>query len=538
MNTGKTYKDWDNKWNKVGIMLTKISNGVVRLTGGAILFVLVWYSMRFTQYMVPMQGYENPVDTRDSVLQNLVAMAFIIGLFAMGFMLERRMGDRMLRWIQRGVLGISMLWQGVWGLLWILAADRCPKGDQASVFRAAARYLVGDYHSLGPNGYCEIYPHQLGLASLEELIFRIYGRADYRVVQIIFVAMIVASVYCIYGILKELSEHATVVVLGTLLAGSCMAPVFYTCWVYGEVPFVFASLLAARMLARYIKGGGRGSLAGFVAAVTFGVLVRKNMLILVVAFGLAGAVYAFTKRDKKIAVTILLAVLVPNLCYSGIYKMYELRSGYEHAEGLPANGYIYIGLQETVGRYGWDYHNSNKHYYDSGRDTDKTREIYSKLIAERLREMAEQPEYMVQFFKGKVLSQWNAPLYQSMYFNYVHEEVYNESVTAFLDRLSGDLFDELLWAADRLQFVIYLGSFLYYLLCVKRDSNLLQHLLAVTVIGGFLFSILWEAKTRYVFPYYMMMFPMAAMGYGELLRLLQVRKLGKTLDKQRNLNKI
>lgn len=521
MGTEKRNEDWKEKWNKIGVKLTRTANWVVRLTGGAILFVLVWYSLRFTQYMVPMQGYEYPVDVKDSMLQNLLALAVVIGLFAAGLLLERRVGEQAQRWIRRAVVGISMLWQGVWGFLWITAADRCPKGDQESVFKAAAGYLVGDYHSLGKRGYCEIYPHQLGLASLEELIFRIVGRADYHVIQMIFVAMIVGSVYCIYGFLKELSEHESVVVLGTLLAGSCMAPVFYTCWVYGEVPFVFFALLAAWMVARYMRRGTRGALAGFVAAVTFGVLVRKNALILVAAFGLAGAVYAFAKRDKRIVITILLAVLVPNLCYSGIYKMYELRSGYAHAEGLPANGFIHIGLQETEGRYGWDYLDSNKAYYDNGRNTDRTREVYSELIAERLREMAGQPGYMAAFFKGKVLSQWNAPLYQSMYFNYVHEEVHNESVTAFLDRLSGDLFDELLWAADRLQFVIYAGSLLYFILCVKRDSNLLQHLLAVTVIGGFLFSILWEAKTRYVFPYYMMMFPMAAMGYGELVRLLQ-----------------
>lgn len=507
------------KLQKAGNKLMRIANWVVRLTGGAILFVLVWYSMRFTQYMVPMQGYEYPVDMRDSALQNLLALALLILVFAAGAGLEKRAGERVKRWIGRAAAGVSMLWQGVCGFLWISAADRCPKGDQASVFKAASGYLTGDYHSLGKNGYCEIYPHQLGLASLEELVFRILGRADYYVIQLIFVVMIVGSVYCVYRMLKELSDQVTTVALGTLLAGSCMAPVFYTCWVYGEVPFVFFALLAGWMLARYLKRGRAGSLVVFVAAVTLGMLVRKNMLILIVAFVLVGAVCALAGRDKKLAVAMALAVLVPSLCYGGIYKMYELRSGYPHSEGLPSNGFIHIGLQETEGRFGWDYLDSNKPYYENGRDTDRTREAYSQMIAERLREMKNQPGYMTAFFKGKILSQWNAPLYQSMYFNYVHEDVHYEGVTAFLDRLSGDLFEKLLWAADRLQFVIYMGCLLYFVLCVKKDSNLLQHLLAVTVIGGFLFSVLWEAKTRYVFPYYMMMFPLAALGYGELARI-------------------
>lgn len=505
-----------NKLEEAGLKLTHMANWVVRLVGGAILFVLVWYAMRFTQYMEPMQGYEYPVDSRDSVLQNLLAAALVLGIMAVGSALEHRGGDRPQKWLRRAVVTVSMIWQGVWGFLWITAADRCPKGDQASVFRAASAFLEGDYHSLGKNGYCEIYPHQLGLVSLEELIFRIIGKTDYHVIQLIFVAMIVGAVYCVYGMLKELSGRTTVVVVGTLLAGSCMAPVFYTCWVYGEVPYIFFALLAGWMLSRYIRRGTAGALAGFVAAVTFGTLVRKNALILIVAFCLAGVPAALVKRDRRLVAAILLAVLAPNLCYGGIFRMYELRSGYAHAEGLPANGYIHIGLQETEGRYGWDYLDSNKVYYENGRDTDRTRAAYSELIRGRLREMGSRPGYMAAFMKGKVLSQWNAPLYQSMYFNYVHEDVHNETVTAFFDRLSDELFDRVLWAADRLQFVIYFGMLLYFILCVKPDSNLLRHLFAVTVIGGFLFSILWEAKTRYVFPYYMMMFPMAALGYEEL----------------------
>lgn len=508
------------KWNETGKKLTGMANWVVRLVGGAILFVLLWYSLRFTQYMVPMQGYEYPVDTADSEWMNLLAAMLVIGAAAAGFWLEKRLQERVWTWVERTVLGIAMLWQGVWGFFWVSAADRCPKGDQESVFKAAAGFLAGDYHALGKNGYCEIYPHQLGLASLEELIFRIVGKPDYHVIQLIFVAMAVGEVCFVYGILKESSKHRMVRILGTLSAGGCMAPVFYTCWVYGELPFVFFALLAAWMLARYLKRGRSGALAGFVAAVTLGVLVRKNMLILVIAFCLTGGVYAIVRKDKRIALTILLAVLVPNLCYGGIYKMYELRSGYAHAEGLPANGYIHIGLMETEGRYGWDYLDSNKPYYQNGRDTDLTREAYSQMIVSRLEQMQSRPGYLTAFFKGKILSQWNAPLYQSMYFNYVHEDVHNERVTVFLDRLSGDLFDELLWGADRLQFVIYLGAFLYFVLCVKKDSDPARHLLAVTVIGGFLFSVLWEAKTRYVFPYYMMMFPMAALGYGELIGLM------------------
>ena len=60
---------------------------------------------------------------------------------------------------------------------------------------------------------------------------------------------------------------------------------------------------------------------------------------------------------------------------------------------------------------------------------------------------------------------------------------------------------------------MYVGMLCYFLLAVKKDSPILQHTLAVTIIGGFFFSIIYEAKARYIFPYYVMMFPFASHGY-------------------------
>ena len=38
----------------------------------------------------------------------------------------------------------------------------------------------------------------------------------------------------------------------------------------------------------------------------------------------------------------------------------------------------------------------------------------------------------------------------------------------------------------------------------------------VFVIGGFFFSILWEAKTRYILPYYSVLLIEAAFGFSYL----------------------
>lgn len=46
----------------------------------------------------------------------------------------------------------------------------------------------------------------------------------------------------------------------------------------------------------------------------------------------------------------------------------------------------------------------------------------------------------------------------------------------------------------------------------------------IVILGGFLFYLFWEAKSRYIFPYFMMMIPMAACGWDLFLQKLEAWK--------------
>lgn len=506
---------------KIKTIVKHAANWVIRIMGSLILLILVRYALTGTQYMLPVSGHEFPIEIRDSVFLNLAVAALVLLLCVGLNEAERKISASKSQFCEKIVVIAAMLWQAVAGLCWVLAADRQPTADQLHVYNAAVGFLEGDYGTLEATQYSGMFPHQLGLAFVEELVFRILGNTDYHVMQVLFVLLNAGSVYFIYGILKELSGRLSVVVTGTVLAGSCIASIFYSSWIYGEVPWVFFSLLTAWMVAKYSKKSKISTIVVAVVSMTIGTLMRKNMLILIVAFCLLGILWAFENKDKKFLIAVIVACVLPQLCYQGIFMMYEMRSGIPHSDGVPTNAYIYIGMEETKGRFGWDFSNSSAQYFANDADTEKSNEIYGEMIRERWQIMKASRGYLRGFYSGKILSQWNEPLYQSLYFNFGHEETHNAKLTAFEDRLKDDLFDRVLWFADRLQFIIYAGCLLYFVFCVKKDSNLLQHLLAVAIIGGFLFSIIWEAKARYMYAYYMMMFPLAALGYGELIRLAE-----------------
>ncbi len=109
--------------------------------------------------------------------------------------------------------------------------------------------------------------------------------------------------------------------------------------------------------------------------------------------------------------------------------------------------------------------------------------------------------------------------YQSIYFSAKSLKHDSPRPGSFLDGLysAAEEHEKVFCFADRMQFLIYLGMLLYYLLAIRKETQPLEHLLAVVIIGGFFFSILWEAKARYVFPYYVMMYPLYAIGYFKLV---------------------
>ncbi len=505
---------------KKEVSLTFLANWVVRIFGSTIFLILTWYSMRYTQYVEP--GWQEiPNNMPDSMVWNMLFLVLAVGVFAGLLVLEKKLSERVKNRIMRGTLVLLCLWIGSFSLWWITTVDRQPVGDQAYIYGGASYFLEGNYSFLQEGGYCSYYPHQLGLIALMEVLFLIVGSLNYFAVQVICAQMAVGIAIFGYLLVRELSKKMAVAVFYCLTMFACLPLIFYTGWVYGDIPCIFFSLITAWCLLRYVRSSKWGWLVGMVLAVVLALLVRKNSLIMLIALCLVTGVYALQKKDKKLLVAVALTAALSCLVYAGIYKMYEIRSGYEHEEGIPAASFIAMGMQEDSGKCGWYTQYCKEVFQASGFDAEAASELSKQDIKWRLEEFIANPSYTWNFYREKILSQWNAPLYQSIFFSVQYWEGKEPYCDSDIYRLTNVRFFEVLGICNRMQFILYVGMLCYFLFAVRKDSNILQHLLAVTIIGGFLFSIIWEAKARYVFPYYVTMYPLAAMGYWQMLRKVQ-----------------
>ena len=68
------------------------------------------------------------------------------------------------------------------------------------------------------------------------------------------------------------------------------------------------------------------------------------------------------------------------------------------------------------------------------------------------------------------------------------------------------------------QNILYLGCFIFFFICTikKRPEELYPFLGVIAAFGGFLFHMIWEANSRYIFLYGLLLIPYAANGLASL----------------------
>lgn len=512
------------------------ANLILKVSGALIFTALTWYSMRYTQY-TDMRN-EIPVDNRDSMLKNLLALFLAFFVLCVLCKLEKLLSDKVLTWIRHILLTALSVWLGVCGWLWITSVDRPPITDPAYIYTAASDFIEGNYSILNKGYYCDLYPQQLGLIALTELLFRFVGSSNYFAFQQICVGMAVGIGIMGYLTVRCLSDKTSVAAAYCLLMAACLPMIFYTGWVYGDIPSTFFMLTTAWCLLRYERSHKWGWLAGMAFCMMMAVLTKQNSYILLVALSLTAGVYVLVKKDIKLLLGLAISALLPWMAYAGIYTMYQVRSGLEPPGGIPAASFIAMGMQEdALGRCGWYAGHpgyTNYTYMEAGCDPELAAEVSWQEVRNRLDVFVHDPAYAWSFYRRKVLSQWNQPLYQSLYFSsrYMYPDG-GESMPDpdSIDEKAHEQYSEnILNFCDRLQFALYFGLLCYFLFAVKKRSNILHHILAVTVIGGFFFSVLWEAKARYILPYYIMMYPLAVIGLWQAA--VQAGKMAERLKRK------
>ena len=518
-------------------ILHKIGNGVYKAGLAAVrgltlilLGVLTLCSL-FWGYYAEEMVTQASIPHREPVLLHLACMALLLLLLYPLLRLSRS-GNRFKSLLLALALGLTCFW----GLFLILFGRSLPTADSASVYAIAQSLASGQTGVIHPTGsYLSYYPQQIGLVAFYEGIIRLWNLlpvsyAAYHILQCVNVALACAIVYFQYRTVCLLpgGDEAAVAYLFLSLLNAPL--VVYTSFVYGEIPsFAFLSggiYLLLRFF--YRPSPHRKSRLAVMACsllmLTAAAALRKNSLIVIIAIVLVILwEWLRTHRHRLLlwagGLALCCAVVLP-----AIQKVYEFRAGNTLSTGVPALSYIAMGMQESDRGRGWDNGFNFYTYEASNMDSAVTAQKSKAAIRASLEAFRADPGYALDFYADKFLSQWTDGSYFCRQATQNHTDGRIRIVKSLYE---GELSPAFNHFCNVYQLLVYGGA----LICLagmrrrgEEHPSLLPYVGLVAVLGGFLFHMVWEANSRYIFPYFLLLLPYAARGLGMARKAFRPRK--------------
>ena len=510
-------------------------------TIGVIFFTLFFLSNFFmTAYSLDMTT-QKVLFAPKSLLLNILLLVLITCAVFLFLKLTKR--------IPKHFKGIMLLFTGViyvlCGLLLLVFSRTVPAADALSVYNCAKQIAAGDLSPIQPTGsYLSYYPQQIGLVAFFELCFRVFHLLPvnveyYHLLKLIYIVMTFGIVYYLHRLTVLLLGSSSSEEVGCFFLLLCCLNVpliFYGSFLYSEIPSFLALTFGLYHLTILL-----GSPSEFlphsiysVLGMTLSVLLRKNSLIFIIAviITILCTSLKVSRDDKKHAIR-LLALCALTLFFSltilpCAIKIYELRAGSHLKSGVPAMSYFAMGMQESSRAAGW-YNGFNFNTYDStGMDTEQTVALSRQAIHDRLNYFSENPAQALRFCSEKFLSQWADGTYacrqatlatyggRNHFFNELYEGKYSKFFIAY---------------CNAYQLMIAFGCILYLIAYFKkkdRCDHFHTDLLILCAFGGFLFHMIWEANSRYIFLYGLCLLPYCASGFVSLFSMLPwARRIAK-----------
>lgn len=443
---------------------------------------------------------------REAILPNAVLTAALM----LGFV-----------WIYRMMMKLSAGGMGVIvGLVWmaaavcfVLAIGLVPRGDSYFVISAAESFAKGDFSPM-QSEYFNSYSYQLGICFVLEMLKRMLSCADLNLVaQCLNAVLTVGTFAALAALCGMLLRSAGANLAAFLLCLAFLPDFLYCMFVYGTVPMLFLCACAMLCFAGYTQT--RKKRLAFLYAILLGcaMVVKPNALIVMLALLICAVLHAFETGDWTLALFGLLSAVLCAALPSAVVRGYEWRSGVTLGEDITLLARLTMGMQDGETAAGW-YNAYVERFWDFGVTVEMEKEQALHDLMLRLEEMRLDPKMARAFFAEKCLTQWVEPGYEILWYGSIC------TANGRFNGLAHLIFRE--GRPIRMLLEAYLNAFqqMLYALIVLGAADMLrrrafraeQAMIPVTLIGGFLYHMIFEAKSQYGYIYVLLMIPLAAQG--------------------------
>ena len=427
---------------------------------------------------------------------------------------------------------VLMAVEALFCLYWQTHYDNAPLADQKQVWEAASAIAEGN--SLENASYFILLPRQKAMALCFAVVAKLFG-TDYdtsiRPLSALFLLLLVLwNALLAYRLAKK-EEAGSICALLTVLFSPL---VYYTCFVYGTIPSLSLTAGMFYFAVRLVGTGKMRYLLPETVCAVLAVLIYSaawiGAIAVFVILLLAGIPLLHQNRKKALTVFAgaVLPILLPYLALQTVPAVFEALTGIAATEtAAPTLTWIVMGLSSssnTVAGPG-SYNGLPETIMQNG---ETTAEANARLFTSLQTILSGYltGERSLSFFLEKLLCQWTDPWFGSITLTLVQRGGAGRRNAAMTSAAGISLS-----SLARLQpflVVFHLAVIILAAICVftllpkrRRESFTAESfcilLPAVYFAGVFLFQLVWESKSRYCMPAFVMLFPLAACAGEKIL---------------------
>lgn len=398
-------------------------------------------------------------------------------------------------------------------LFWFMGSKIVPFADQAAVYKAALNFNMKNYSDFIKGGYLYQYNHQISLVMVFSFILKLF-KSNYRIIQVINIFCVIGLHLGVFKLAKEIFDEKTAKI-ALIISMMFLPTTILIIYVYGDISGLFFAVWSIYFTVKYVRETRLKYILYSSLFMGISMLFRTNNQIIWVAL----VIYLLIQqRARKFAAVI---IIVTSLLYNFILKEYAYFStGNDVNNGIPAILFVNMGLQEGEIANGWYNGSTVDNYISAQCDKKLASEKGMYLVKERVAYMSENPAYAYNFFKNKFISTWAEPTYQSLFFTLPHGE--NKEASKYME--SNYFLNSLYYGKLHKVYISYSKGLIFFIIVVGFTYNFFIRkkpleevvLLFLPLMGAVAFHLVWETKSRYVFPYIVLIIPVAA-SYCRLL---------------------
>ncbi|MGI6754962.1 MAG: hypothetical protein ACOX4F_02960 [Atopobiaceae bacterium] len=331
-----------------------------------------------------------------------------------------------------------------------------------------------------------------------------------------------------------LSEDHRVVRVLCILVLTCSPLILSSSFIYANAQSLFFSTLACSLLIYLMRKNPRYRVL-LVLTCCLSMLLSlwmksTNQIVLIPLALVTFLVVLDRKRVREIVTTLcLVAALLVGMRVP--LHVLERLAATDFGEGMPTISWIAMGMDvdsDSDVLFGWWTPKQLQIFDGVNQDTEVHKELAKEQIEQEFSYFVSHPSEAAHLFMVKLASEWTDPTFQSVYYTSLSQPVSSHWQKSII-QLSSSFENPFMWHVDAHQLLVYAGLVIYsWRLLRKKDILHAELVIPVILLAGAFVYIFWEAKSVYLFPYFVWMLPLSAIGISAVFsKISHLREASK-----------